>query len=302
MAKRRRLRNRKRAPAWLFPTVPERRFEKALRKILPEKLKALVEERVLPRIPTLVREADQLRPRPTSRLDAWPDEVRQLREELKIQLEDAPAQVQQSAQAIAVDVSQVNRNQWGRIQRSLVGVELGVGEPWLANQMASFTAQNTSLITKLSEDSIANIEGAIQRGLQAGERVGAIRERVLDQVNVSFKRAQLIARDQVAKFNSQLTQNRQESIGVTKYIWRTSRDERVRGRPGGKYASARPTHWALEGKMCRWDDATVYSDDGGETWKKRSSIGAVELHPGMDYQCRCTAEPVLDELLGEENF
>jgi hypothetical protein len=36
--------------------------------------------------------------------------------------------------------------------------------------------------------------------------------------------------------------------------------------------------------LCRWDNASVYSDDGGKTWKPRPS-GAVQLHPGMDYQC-----------------
>lgn len=297
MAKRRRRRNRRRTPAWLFPRVPERRFVRELNHALPEQIKRLVNEIVLPRIPELVRQADQFRPDPNRRRDAWPEEVTALRRELELGLEDAPVEAQQSAQSIAIDLSRVNRNQWGKIQRAVVGVEVGVSEPWLVDQMKIFTSQNASLITKLSEDTIGNIEGAIQRGLQAGERVGAIRERVLNEVGVSFQRAQLIARDQVAKFNSQLTELRQTSLGVSRYIWRTSRDERVRGRPGGRYPNARPTHWALEGKMCRWDDPTVYSDDGGETWKSRSSIGAVELHPGQDFQCRCTAEPVLEDVL-----
>jgi SPP1 gp7 family putative phage head morphogenesis protein len=298
MAKRRsRLVNRQRAPAWLLPDRQERKFEKTLIEILPQKLKQLVEDQVLPRLPSLVRQANQFRP--NARTDAWPDEVNQLTDILRVNLQATPEETQRSARQIAVDVSTVNRNQWFKIQKALVGVQVGLSEPWFADQANVFTSQNAALIRKLSEESIGNIEGAIQRGLQSGERIEAIRERVLDQVNISFKRAQLIARDQVAKFNSQLTQMRQESIGVTRYIWRTSNDERVRGRPGGKYASARPTHWALEGMMCRWDDATVYSDDGGETWKKRSSIGAVELHPGRDFQCRCTAEPVLDDLVIE---
>jgi SPP1 gp7 family putative phage head morphogenesis protein len=280
-----------------LPDRQEKRFARQLVKLVPEKLSELVTEHVLPRLPELVRQANQFRP--NARLDQWPEEVDQLREALEIGLEPAEAAAGTAARQIAVDVSAVNRAQWFKIQKALVGVQVGVGEPWFADQANAFTAQNTSLIRKMSEDSIANVESAIQRGLQAGERVEAIRERVLDQVNVSFKRAQLIARDQVAKFNSQLTQMRQEGLGVTRYVWRTSRDERVRGRPGGKYPKARPTHWALEGMMCRWDDATVYSDDGGATWKKRSSIGAVTLHPGMDFQCRCTAEPVLDDLLIE---
>jgi hypothetical protein len=42
----------------------------------------------------------------------------------------------------------------------------------------------------------------------------------------------------------------------------------------------------------------VYSDDGGKTWKPRPS-GAVLLHPGIDFQCRCTAIAYWQELVGE---
>lgn len=295
---RRRPRRRRRQPLWLFPRVGERKFIRQLREIMPRRLEALVRELVLPRLSSLVQQASIFRPGPGRRVDAWPDEVRRLREILAEGLGDVPAQAEQSASEIAIDLSTTNRQQWFKIQRSLVGVAIGQSEPWFQDQMNTFTSQNASLIGKLSEESIANIEGEIQRGLQSGLRVESIREGVLNQVDVSFNRAKLIARDQVAKFNSQLTQLRQESLGVSRYVWRTSRDERVRGRPGGLYASSRPTHWALEGKECSWSDATIYYDADGEE-RSRASIQAVELHPGQDFQCRCTAEPVLDELLGE---
>lgn len=43
--------------------------------------------------------------------------------------------------------------------------------------------------------------------------------------------------------------------------------------------------------LCKYSDPTVYSDDGGKTWKKRSTIGAFIGKPGEDYQCRCLALP-----------
>ena len=71
------------------------------------------------------------------------------------------------------------------------------------------------------------------------------------------------------------------------YVWDTSGDERVR-----------ESHAVMEGLLCRWDDATVCSYDGGRTWKPRPS-GAVLMHPGMDYQCRCCADAYFNELLDE---
>lgn len=296
MAKRRR--NRRRPPAWLFPRQQERRFMRSLRVIVADPLEALVRESILPRLPSLVDEASGLRPNPLhARRDAWPQEVFQLRNLLTTGLSDTPAKAAQSAQDIAIDLSNVNRNQWTRIMRSTIGVEVFAGEPWFRDQMNTFVAQNASQIGKLSEEAIANIESAIQRGLQSGARVEGIAKDILNEVGKVKNKAKFIARDQVSKFNAQLTELRQTSIGVSQYIWRTSRDERVRGNPSGLYPNATPSHHVMNGKLCRWDDATVYSDDDGKTWKKRSSIKGVQLHPGQDFQCRCSPEPDLEPLL-----
>ena len=78
-----------------------------------------------------------------------------------------------------------------------------------------------------------------------------------------------------------------QDAGLSMYVWDTSGDERVR-----------ESHAVMEGLLCRWDDATVCSYDGGRTWKPRPS-GAVLMHPGMDYQCRCCADAWFDELIDE---
>jgi uncharacterized protein with gpF-like domain len=54
----------------------------------------------------------------------------------------------------------------------------------------------------------------------------------------------------------------------------------------------------MEGKTCLWSDPTVWIDQNGKT-RKRSAINGPEQHPGIPIQCRCTASPVLDDLIGE---
>jgi hypothetical protein len=78
-----------------------------------------------------------------------------------------------------------------------------------------------------------------------------------------------------------------ESVGLAMYIWETSGDERVR-----------PSHEMMDGGLCRWDNSAVYSQDGGKTWILRPS-GAVILHPGQNYQCRCCAIAYWQELVDE---
>jgi uncharacterized protein with gpF-like domain len=105
------------------------------------------------------------------------------------------------------------------------------------------------------------------------------------------KQANLIARDQIGKLNGQTTQARMESLGLTLYEWSTSGDERVR-----------TSHLKLEGKLCKWSDPTVYSEDGGKTWNSRPASWC-QFHPGYDIQCRCTAlsywQEVIDEIDAE---
>jgi SPP1 gp7 family putative phage head morphogenesis protein len=293
--RRRRRRNRRRPPLWLFPRILERRYIRALREVVVGTIKALVREKILPALPGLVEEAS---PGERTRQDAWPEEVAELQDILEAGLEDVPRKAGKSARSIAIDLSGQNRGEFRKIMKATIGVTPFAREPWFRDTMNRFIAENTSLITKMNQKTVDNIGGAIRTGLQRGERIGAVRERVLNQVDVSFSRAQLIARDQVSKFNGQLTQKRQQDVGIEFYIWRTSRDERVRGRPGGLYAANRPTHWALEGKRCSWDDPTVWYDEDGMK-HSRASLEAVELHPGQDFQCRCTPEPDVERVLAE---
>lgn len=74
-----------------------------------------------------------------------------------------------------------------------------------------------------------------------------------------------LARDQTNKLTGQLTQIRQESLGIRKFIWRTSGDNRVR-----------ETHQQFEGRTYLWSNPP----EGG---------------PGFPIQCRCTAQAVIDE-------
>jgi uncharacterized protein with gpF-like domain len=79
-------------------------------------------------------------------------------------------------------------------------------------------------------DRAANI---VMAGVKAGLRHEALAEYVEGGINVPEWRARLIARDQVAKWNSRLTHERFAKAGIAQFVWRTAKDRRVVGRPGG---------------------------------------------------------------------
>jgi hypothetical protein len=185
-------------------------------------------------------------------------------------------------------VSAFNKNQWGKSTKSVLGFAFGTSETWWKNMRDRWVEDNYRLIRSLSNRYIGDVNQLVEQAVVNGWGWEDL-ARDIKSLNkkITETRAALLARDQIGKLNGLLTQTRQEEVGLEKYVWRTANDERVRGRPGGRWASAIPSHWVMEGKICRWSDATVWSSDG-KKWTPRAA-NAVLLHPGMAIQCRCTA-------------
>lgn len=128
----------------------------------------------------------------------------------------------------------------------------------------------------LNDIQLAVMESYQQKPLPEGR---TLTEQIQFLTGHTFERAKLIAVDQTNKMHGIITQTRQQSLGIEEYIWRTSRDQRVVGAPGGLYPKGNAmhgNHWIREGVKFRWDEPP---DDG---------------HPGWAIRCRCHAEPVID--------
>lgn len=129
---------------------------------------------------------------------------------------------------------------------------------------AAWVRENVALIKTMEADLFADLEAEVLKAVAQGRTDLA---KILEQrFGVAESRARLIARDQVAKLNGQITQHRQTSLGIKKYRWSSSGDERVR-----------KSHRALDGQVFEWSDPPP------------------EGHPGMPIACRCTAEAVIED-------
>jgi len=141
----------------------------------------------------------------------------------------------------------------------------------LGASIDSFRDRNVLLIKSLVGKQIDDVRDVMENAETTGLQVSEIRKQIQDQFGVSKSKADLIARDQTLKLNGQITQARQRLAGVNKYVWTTSGDERVR-----------EEHAALEGTIQSWDAPPAPG------------------HPGEDYQCRCTAFPLIEEFDGPD--
>ena len=197
---------------------------------------------------------------------------------------------------IARTVDKFNKKEMQAFKEIAIGEAFAEDEPWVKNVIDSWSREQVTLITKASQDMLDTVARRIREGVKAGKSARQVTAMINAELpGISYRRARIIARDQTAKLNSALTQGRMADAGIETYIWSTSEDERVRGNPTGLYPKALPSHYAMNGKVCRWDDPTVWLENG--EWVKRAG-DAPYLHPGMDIMCRCVAIPNWDELEG----
>ena len=291
LAKRRKLRK---PPKWKYPDGAEMQYRVFMRRVIAEMKRVL--KSVVPKLSDVVSERDAERRIDDSsvRLDDWTHTLDNILNVVKIGFDNAtnPVVVNSSLFDIGKRTSDYNESQWKQITKAVLGVDVYTPERFLKSHISSFIKENSTLITKLKEETFNDVSRILTSGVRNGDRVEQLKKDILSDSDLEpgrFRktetRAELIARDQVGKLNGELTLNRQTALGIEKYIWRTVKDERVRGDPSGLYPDAKPSHFDREGKVYSWDS----SPDGG--------------HPGEAIQCRCFAEPVFDdEQFGEEEI
>lgn len=130
--------------------------------------------------------------------------------------------------------------------------------------------EQVDLITSIPLDAARRIHKLTLEGITTGRRPGSIAEEIMKQTGVSASKAVLIARTEVARTASVLTQARAEHVGSTHYIWKTSKD-----------ADVRDSHRAMQGKVIAWDDPPTTDNLVG--------------HAGQLPNCRCFPEPIFPD-------
>lgn len=164
----------------------------------------------------------------------------------------------------------VNRERFYRAMDNALGIKLEnlIQNEGLEDILVATTRSNVGLIRSIPEEYFKQIETIVFDGVTRGNAATSMIKQIQKIGKNTTQRARLIARDQTSKLNSALSQQRQQNLGVEEYVWRTAGDDRVR-----------ETHRAHNGKIFRWDDPPP--DTG---------------HPGQDIQCRCVAQPVINNI------
>lgn len=137
--------------------------------------------------------------------------------------------------------------------------------------------RNAELIKSLPIDIAQSVNELILKESMKGTRASniAVQIKALFPEKTEAK-ANLIARTEVSKTSTALTQARSESMGVNCYVWRTSEDARVRD-----------SHRLMDGVIVAWNEPP-----SPEKLDGKKSVG--NYHAGCIWNCRCYPEPIID--------
>lgn len=135
--------------------------------------------------------------------------------------------------------------------------------------MRAAAEANVALIKTIPEEYFASIRESVESAFASGQRWEEIAARIAEIGKITERRARFIARDQVAKLNSDFSRVRQVQVGIKRYRWRGALDKRER-----------QSHRDLEGEVCRWDSPPIVDGEA--------------VHPGQAVGCRCVPEPEFD--------
>lgn len=171
------------------------------------------------------------------------------------------------------EVDQRDVHAWAEAGREMgLALKEEVKKAQTGEDMRQLLDYQVDLISSLPLKAAQRVHRLTIEAQSSGTRAAEIAEEILKSGHVTESRAMLIARTEVARTSSVLTQARAEHIGSEGYIWRTVGDSDVR-----------EVHRKLEGKFIKWDDPPIAGENGERA------------HAGCIYNCRCYPEPVIPE-------
>jgi len=259
--------------------IQERNFYRKLLKNVYNPAIEVVDKMLKENLESIVEEGKK-----ELRIDSVGDTISNLINGIKLSYERQvqPKDFDALAVELGRDIEDFNKRQENRVFKSILGVDPFRNELYLEPLMDQFTKDNVNLIKTIPNDYFAQIERIVRGGVRSGKSAAQIGREIKAKAPTTKKRAAFIARDQTAKFNSDLARQRQKEVGLNYYIWRTVKDRRVRPEDGGgttlaaqtqrmlkegksleqiakKNAASRPSgkggnHRRLEGGLFSWDN------------------------------------------------
>lgn len=183
-----------------------------------------------------------------------------------------PRELEAVAKQFGKRTSDFQQEQLDRQVRAAMSVPLNVIESPIVNSLDTFARENVALIKTVPERYFDRIQEDVQEAFESGMHPDELSDLFEERYDMAENDAMRIVRDQIGKLNGELNRERQEAMGVSRFIWRTVNDNRVRDE-----------HAELDGEEFEWANPPIVDGEA--------------IIPGSAIQCRCFSEPLFSDLL-----
>lgn len=252
-----------------YPIRVERDFEKRLLRFVRE-LDQIVKETVVARLESILRSARQS----NERFDNYVDDLEAVFTQMRVvygeRINDPSITNAVETTANAVDVA--NASAFSSKIAAVTGVNVISNTPGIKDAVNLWTRKNVTLIKTLGDEHFKDIERIVIDGVEEGRTLRTITEEIRKRTGASKNRAKLIARDQVGKLTANITARRSSDLGIKRFRWVTSLDDRVRA-----------SHRAIHGKVFSYEKGADVDGQSG-------------VLPGEPINCRCAIIPILSSV------
>nr|DAY67406.1 MAG TPA: Minor capsid component [Caudoviricetes sp.] len=175
-------------------------------------------------------------------------------------------------------VDNIAKQNMNKAFKNCLGVDVFMRNSELLEKITNeWYASQSQLINSIVSTYTDKLGTIISNAVQRGSLYKDVYADVKHLYDITDNRAKFIARNEIGNLNAITTKNRQKEAGINCYEWSTSRDERVR-----------ESHREKEGNLYYWNRSTPREINGRKVYPSPA------LHPGMDYNCRCVAIPIID--------
>ena len=274
------LRRRTRRPKTMRPIRPRRRdalmYERDL-MVVVRLVNASVQKHLVPVL--LKTEHEYLHS--GLALDAFADEIESAMAAMRGEFNALEAYAVTKAAGFIGQVNRAHQIRYFDQLKEAVGIDVAgiVESEGLEVKMRARIKANVELITSIPVEQFAKIEKMVYENTISGSTTALTMQQEMEEIGAeSANRAKFIARDQTAKANADMNEMRNLAVGIKEYVWMATGGRSGDGR-------TRKTHREHHGRVYTYGTTSGQDGHPGQTG-----------HPGQDYQCRCTARPIVPGL------
>lgn len=140
-------------------------------------------------------------------------------------------------------------------------------------------------IKDFTQKETAQLRKDMQASVFAGNRYETAVKTIAKSYDTSVSKAKFLARQETGLLMAKFKEVRYKDVGIKRYKWRCV--------SGTGAHPVRPTHKICDGKIFSWDNPSELNNQGlpksGGVHKPGDN-----KNPGEDYNCRCTAVPIVE--------